>query len=666
MRSLSGLWVRTARCLPALPFLLGLTWAADLTPRPAPSEAELVAILGRSSDVARECEACRQLQVTGTPACLPALATALRREPVGHAALNTLAQLPYPEVGATLRRALPGVTGGVRLGLIELLGVRRDEESVPLLVPLLASADPALGDAAARALGRIGSDAAVVALEALPPPLRLEVAHGLLASAELRHDPQRAPEAARLYRRLSGDGVPEPVRSAAWSGLLRLEPGRQAERLTAGFLGSYLPFRLAAFQHLRERPDRATLDSLLGRWPDLSSSQRIAVMDADLSSGAEAAPTLNLALRDADPAVRRAALAALATTGHPAWVPVLVTAAAGDPSTERDAARSSLARLTGVGVDDALTSALATSSVPEAREILRALGERAAPTAAAQLLGFATNADDTLAYAAQRALVRLNDPSALSPLLELAFNTSIDSRRRPLIQAAANLCAGAPDRSETNRIVFALLRRVPADQQAPWFELLPALSTADAAREAESRAFGPDPAVARSAVLALARWPDATPVPTLLRLATRDLTAPLAPLALRSAIALVDREPLVERRLVLLETLAPWLRTEEEKLLLLGQVRRIGTPAGARLVASFLADPEVAERAAADLTDQIEANLESARRLATMLLPEVVKISSSSEVQERARALQARLAAPTRAAPSPPLRATGTGAPTPK
>ncbi len=663
MRSLSGLWVRTARCFPALPFLLGLAWAADPAPRSTPSEAELVAILERSSDVARECDACRQLQVTGTPACLPALAAALRREAVSHAALNTLARLPFPEVGPTLRKALAGVTGGVRLGLIELLGVRREEESVPLLIPLLAAADTPLADAAARALGRIGNDAALAALEAVPTPLRLDVAHALLACAELRHDSQRAPEAARLYRRLSGDGVPEPVRSAAWSGMLRLEPGRQTEWLTTGFLGSYLPFRLAAFQQLRTQPDRATLTSLLGRWPDLSSDQRIAVLDAHLSFGAEAASTLHLARRDEDPAVRRAALEAMAATGDPAWVPVLVTAAAGAPPTEREAARTTLSRLNGPAVDSALTSALATSPGPEAREILRALGERAAPGAAAELLRFAANPDDALAYAAQRALVRLNDPAALGPLLELAFTAPTDARRRPLIQAAANLCADAPDRTETNRVVFALLRRVPVDPRAPWFDLLPAVGTAEAASEVETYAFGPDPAVARAAVLALARWPDATPVPSLVRLLRRDLTVPLAPLALRSAIALSEREPLAERRLVLLESLAPWVRTEEEKLLLLSQVRRISTPTGAKLVASFLADPQVAERAATDLTERIEANLESARQLGMALLPEVVKASSSLELQERARALQARLpVAPNASPPAPPRASEPAGA----
>lgn len=189
------------------------------------------------------------------------------------------------------------------------------------------------------------------------------------------------------------------------------------------------------------------------------------------------------------------------------------------------------------------------------------------------------------------------------------------------------------------------------------------MGTAEAASEVETYAFGPDPAVARAAVLALARWPDATPVPSLVRLLRRDLTVPLAPLALRSAIALSEREPLAERRLVLLESLAPWVRTEEEKLLLLSQVRRISTPTGAKLVASFLADPQVAERAATDLTERIEANLESARQLGMALLPEVVKVSSSFELQERARALQARLpVAPNASPPAPPRASEPAGA----
>ncbi|MFO1449308.1 MAG: HEAT repeat domain-containing protein [Opitutaceae bacterium] len=630
----------TARCLLALLTAVGAALSAEVGPHPRTLEQALIETLERSTDVVRRCDACRQLIDIGTPACIPALVAALSQERVSHAASNTLAKLPFPEVDSALRGALPQVTGAARIGLVDLLGIRRDGAAVEPLSPLLASADPALTEAASRALGRIGSDGALAALESQPRPFVPGVAHALLACAEIRREAGRTPEAARLYRLLMVDDSPEPIRSAAWMGLARTETSQRTELITQAFFGAQGPIRDTAFQLLRERPDRTLLAAFLGRWNELAAVQRLAVMDAHVAFGAEAVPTLRLAAKDADPGVRRAALASMSKTGDPSLVPLLLEAAAAGEMPERESARYSLARLTGPGVAEALESALERTPVPQTNEGLRALGERAEPRAAALLLRFAVNEDATVAYAAQRALVQLNDPATLAPVLDLAVARTADSVRRPLVQVAANLCADAPDKVEANRLVFAALRRIPIADRTAWFDLLPALSTTEASAEAELHALGPDPDSARAAVLAFARWHDASPTPILIRLARRDPSAPLSRLALRSAITLTDREPSGEQRLILLESIAPWAQSPEEKVLLLTQLRRIRTPAAARLVATFLVDQDVAERAAADLTDLLEVQHEAARQLAATLLPEVVKISKSPETLERAALLQ--------------------------
>ena len=63
--------------------------------------------------------------------------------------------------------------GAALVGVIGSIGVRRDPQAVPALVKRLGDSDPEVAQAAARALGKIGTLDAVEALEkALPNDAR--------------------------------------------------------------------------------------------------------------------------------------------------------------------------------------------------------------------------------------------------------------------------------------------------------------------------------------------------------------------------------------------------------------------------------------------------------------------------------------------------------------
>ena len=132
-------------------------WIAILAaPAVADEEQDLIETLQSTASVPQKCAACQKLRVIGTARCVPALAALLGEERTSHAARYALEPMSCPEAGAALREAAGKTSGLIKAGLIDSLGWRRDVQSLPVLVPLVSDADPAVAAAAAAGLGRMG------------------------------------------------------------------------------------------------------------------------------------------------------------------------------------------------------------------------------------------------------------------------------------------------------------------------------------------------------------------------------------------------------------------------------------------------------------------------------------------------------------------------------
>ncbi len=185
-------------------------------------ETRLAAVLGGGASRAAKDYVCRALRTIGTAASVPALAALLSDAEVSHLARYALERILVPEAGAALREALPKVDGARKAGVIGSLGARRDAASVASLVGLLN--DVALTDAAAAALGNIGTPEAAKALTAAAKdvfdPGKPAVTDGCFRCAErLMADGKRA-EAVAVYKAFTGEDQPRHVRLAATRGLL--------------------------------------------------------------------------------------------------------------------------------------------------------------------------------------------------------------------------------------------------------------------------------------------------------------------------------------------------------------------------------------------------------------------------------------------------------------
>jgi HEAT repeat protein len=194
-------------------------------------ETRLAGVLKTDASRAAKDYVCRQLSLIGTAESVPALAGLLPDEKLSHMARYALERMPCPEAVAAMRDALPKAKGRVKVGIINSLGVRRDAESLPALLPLLKDSDQEIAAAAAAALGSIGNAEAAKALADFqakaPKALRLAAADAYLACAErLLADGKKA-EAMGIYKALATGDQPTHVRVAAKRGMLAVAKGKE-------------------------------------------------------------------------------------------------------------------------------------------------------------------------------------------------------------------------------------------------------------------------------------------------------------------------------------------------------------------------------------------------------------------------------------------------------
>jgi len=193
-------------------------------------EQKLVGLLKTDVSQAAKDQICRQLSLVGSAECVPAVAELLTDEKLSHMARYVLERIPAPEATKALRDALPKTKGVQKVGVLNSLGVKRDAESVPALVPLLADSDHQVAAAAAAALGAIGNSEAAKALADFqakaPAALKLAAADAYLACAEALLAAGKKTEALAIYKELTKSEI-RHVKLAATRGMMNVMGKKQ-------------------------------------------------------------------------------------------------------------------------------------------------------------------------------------------------------------------------------------------------------------------------------------------------------------------------------------------------------------------------------------------------------------------------------------------------------
>ena len=618
----------------------------------AGEEQDLITILQSDANAIQKCEACKKLRTTGTARSVPTLAVQLTDERVSQAARHALEGLPYPEASAALREALGKTSGLLQVGMVDSLGWRHDVTAVPLLKPLLSEADATIASATATALGRIGGQAALAALEAarnkVQPGVRPAVLESLLRCAESSLAEGNLVEARRVYQSLAGPTETEHIRVAAHAGLIRAAGEGALKQIQSVLESSDPATQAAALQLAGDVRDAQATQTFANLLRKSSPALQVALLALLQTRGdATALRAVLTAARSADAAVRAAAFAALGKLGDASAVTVLAEAATSHDASEQTAARNALAALSRGDIAGALVAQLRTATPAVQVELARALTTRAEQTAVPALLELARSDQPATRKAALQALGRLTDGSQLGALVQLLAATKDEEARagvRGVFESLAERTSGI-DALDVTPIVNAL-DDSDLDTRKALFQV--SALFADARLRAAFRAAvkDGDDRVRAAAARALCDTRDPELLPDLLELARQTSDSSLQALALEGGVRLATEESAklsTPQRTKALAAVSALAARAEDKRMVLSGLARVPTATTLKLADQASADPAV--KAEADL-----ACLQIAQKLggrdfeaAAATLTRLAATAGNPTVQTNAQTLLRRL-----------------------
>ncbi len=569
-----------------------LMWGGQ-TPDP---EAGFLATLRSDAPPHVKAEACRQLAPIATRRAVPTLATMLSDESLSHMARFVLEVIPDPSADAALRAALPVVKGRTLVGVIASLGVRKDTKARRPLVALLGDSDPLVAQAAARALGCIGGATTTLLkhMTEAEPGMREAIAEGLLRTAGCASPG----EAISIYDRLRVmSELPGHVRIAALVGAIRARGSKGAKlALEAIRLGDD-DAAGAAIRTAAELPGATVTRALAAEIERAAPERQILIVEAlGDRRDTSALPTHERLTKSSSPALRAAAVRALAQIGRPASVPLLIELVTDGDEGVMAAARSALVGFPESGADAPLVRALGVAKSTAFVALADVAAQRRTLGSVPVLLRAAEDTDSSIAGAAYRALGELASAADLEAMADGLQRTGDLAAGEAALVA---VCARQSDPSAcADRLLTALARAVGEPKVA----LLRVLGSVggtkalDAVRAAVSDADAPT----RSAALrVLCEWPDTEALPDLVSLARAATDSSQRIMAIRGALRLTASPALSqEEKHRRLSELMPLVERKDETVQALAILGDMSSEAALQMIVPCLTDAEVRNEAA--------------------------------------------------------------------
>jgi HEAT repeat protein len=452
-----------------------------------------------------------------------------------------------PKVDALFVRALEGASGPTRLALVQSVGNRRMAEAVRVIAPLLADADGPTAEAAAKALGSIGTAAALAALEAAPSPSSPAVVEARLAC--IAREP--VTDGSEALRAIYGDaGVPKAQRAAAWRGLLVREPSAATQRVVVVLEGSDPAFKQVALEAIASLRSADLVQGLCENLVAFDHPTQAAVIEALARKGDPAAvATLLSAAKSADASVREAAIAALGMLPGSRDVAMsLAEIAEKSPGREGSLAFHSLARLSGPGVGAAVLAGAAGAEPAMRAVFLGAIGQRGMTEGDPLLVAALAASDPSVRRGALRSLEAIGAAGDQGAILAWLVGSPDRAETGLAIRALVNVTKRNPDAAGRDRPVTDALDSGTPAVRLRLLPVLPRLGDGPAADCALRLALASESNVAATAAGVLAQWPGDAALSQLVEVSERSADSAVRSAALRGAMRAVERRRSIPSR----------------------------------------------------------------------------------------------------------------------
>lgn len=285
----------------------------------------------------------------------------------------------------------------------------------------------------------------------------------------------------------------------------------------------------------------AALAKELPGLPAASQVQLLAVLGD--RGDAAALGAVVAAVKAADASVREAALKAVGQLGDSSSVMLLAETAAAGKGGEQKAARESLYRLRGEGIDETILNGIGKAEAKTKVELITSLGQRNVYAGVETLLKTAKDAERNVRIESLKVLGTLGKPKDMAALVDLLINVKSPSDRTEAEKAVAVVAHKIGKKDEQAAAVLAKLPS--AKDLATRCSLLSVLGRiGDSSGLAVLRkALGSKETNEQSAAIrALSMWPTSEPTVDLLAVAEGSKNQLHKTLALRGFVRLLGLE----------------------------------------------------------------------------------------------------------------------------
>jgi HEAT repeat protein len=603
-------------------------------------EDKCIAILKSDAPLNEKAAACRELARVGTKLAVPVLAPLLADEKLSHMAQYALEPIPDPSVDAALRDALGKLKGRPLVGVIGCLGARKDATAIKPLAKYLTDDDPAVVQAAAGALGKIGGAAATAlqsALSTSSPANRLAVCEGLFRCAEA----MSGPAATAIYDKVRAlPNLPHQVRVAALKGAIQSRGAKGVPLLIETIRAESYVLAAEATRLSMDIPGAELTQAIAREFAQANEEKRLLLIQTLGHRGdSTAAPALTPLAQSGSTNLRIAAIRSLVQLGNLSSLPVLVALVKDPEPTISRAAQTGLIGFPAKEADAALVAMLSESDPRIRVAFIEAVGQRRITAAAAALGKAAADADAGVAVASFKALGEIAGVAEIPGVVDAMLQARAVAAAETALTA---ICARQTDpKICTDKLLPGLMKA----QGEPKLALLRVLRTvgdpqALAAMRAAARES--DLSVKDTALRALCDWPNADALPDLAQIAKTAADKKFKILALRGQLRLIPMQTVADaQKLSQLKEILPLIERIEEKRLALAILGNLPIADALAVVVPYLTDEGLKEEASG-------AAVQIAEKIVDRHPAEVAKAmkqvqTSNNKLAQRAQQLLARV-----------------------
>ncbi len=605
--------------------------------------AELVAVLQSDATPFDKAQACQRLALVGTREAVPALAALLADERLSSHARFGLEPIPDPSVDDALRDALGKLDGRLLAGVIQSIGVRRDVKAVGVLARLANDPASEMAPVALMALGQIGTAEATEAIERAlasgSPAAREAAADACLVRVDRLLAQDERQEAARLGDAVRRADVPRRLHAAATRGVILALQSSGLPLLLKQLESDDKDVFDIGLRTSRELPGGDVTLSLVAAL-DALPPPRQALLIRAIGDRQDAA-ALPAARKWAAGGSREVRLAAIDVLGQmsdaSAAAMLLETVVSGEPALAR-AAQTSLVNLHGGAVDAAIAANLDRGD-PQARTLLLDLvAQRAIASALPAVLKAADDPDEQVRLAAIKTLGRIVGLQEM-PMLTNRLLTATSPQETAALQEALRVAGPRmPDRDACAGVFLDSMPKAPIASKRFLIELLGSVGGTRALEGVSAAAEDADEDLQDAATQVLGEWMSAEAAPVLLNLAETPRNDKFKTRALRGYIRILRQMNLpVDEKLAMCEAAFGAARRDEERQLLLAALGRIPSAKAISMVVPHLANPALAEDAAAAALAVGETIVQNDPRAVADAMRQVLKsgVSDANTTQAR-------------------------------